>query len=67
MKQIQAQLGHRSPVVSLSVYATCSRMHTTRLWAVLTPTTAIKVQPRSGPNAVELPEQRPSQASDQGV
>jgi integrase len=67
VKEIQAQLGHRSPVVTLSVYTHLFEDAYDSVMDRLDTDHRDLVRPKSGPNVVELPEQRLSQASDQGV
>jgi integrase len=67
VKEIQSQLGHRSPVVTLSVYTHLFEDAYDSVMDRLDADYRDLVRPKSGPNVVELSEQRPSQASDQGV
>jgi len=67
VKQIQAQLGHRSPVVTLSVYTHLFEDAYDSVMDRLDVAHRDLVRPKSGPNVVELPERKSSQVSDQGV
>jgi hypothetical protein len=67
VKAIQTQLGHRSPMITLSIYTHLFEDAFDSVMDRLDATHRDLVRPKSGPNVVELPEQRPSQASDQGV
>jgi integrase len=67
VKQIQAQLGHRSPVVTLSVYTHLFEDAYDSVMDRLDDDHHNLVRPKSGPNVVELPSPKPEQASDQGV
>lgn len=67
VKEIQTQLGHRSPMITLSIYTHLFEDAFDSVMDRLDAAHRDLVRPRSGPNVVEFPEQRPSQASDQGV
>ena len=67
VKEIQTQLGHRSPMITLSIYTHLFEDAFDSVMDRLDTAHRDLVRPTSGPNVVELPEQRPSQASDQGV
>lgn len=67
MKETQTQLGHRSPMITLSIYTHLFEDAFDYVMDRLDAAHRNLVRPKSGPNVVELPEQRPSQASDQGV
>jgi hypothetical protein len=67
VRQIQVQLGHRSPVVTLSVYTHLFEDAYDSVMARLDDDYRNLVRPKSGPNVVELPVEKPSQASDRGV
>ena len=67
VKEIQTQLGHRSPMIILSIYTHLFEDAYDSVMDRLDTDHRDLVRPKSGPNVVELLEQRPSQASDQGV
>jgi site-specific recombinase XerC len=64
IKEIQIQLGHRSPMVTLSIYTHLFEDAFDSVMDRLDTDHREVVRPNSGPNVVELPEQRPSQVSD---
>jgi len=67
VKEIQTQLGHRSPMITLSIYTHLFEDAFDSVMDRLDADHRELVRPRSGPNVVGLPEQRPLQAFDQGV
>jgi integrase len=67
VKQIQVQLGHRSPVVTLSVYTHLFEDAYESVMDRLDTEHRELVRPRSGPEVIEISESGRSQASDQGV
>ena len=67
VKEIQAQLGHRSPVVTLSAYTHLFEDAYDSVMDRLDVAHRDLLRPKSGPNVVELSDRKPSQASDQGV
>ena len=66
-KGIQTQLGHRSAMVTLSIYTHLFEDSFDPVMNRLDTDHRELVQPRSGPNVVEIPERGPSEASDQEV
>lgn len=67
VKQIQVQLGHRSPVVTLSVYTHLFEDAYESVMDRLDTEHRELVRPRSGPEVIEISQPGRSQASDQGV
>ncbi len=64
---IQTQLRNRSSMITLSIYTHLFGDAFDSVMDRLDAAHRDLVRPKSAPNVVELPEQRPSQASDQGV
>jgi len=67
VKQIQVQLGHRSPVVTLSVYTHLFEDAYESVMDRLDTEHRELVRPGSGPEVIEISPPSRSQASDQGV
>lgn len=67
VKEIQVQLGHRSPMVTLSIYTHLFEDAFDSVMDRLDTDHRELVRPRSGPNVVELSRQGREQSSDQGV
>jgi hypothetical protein len=67
VKQIQAQLGHRSPVVTLSVYTHLFEDAYESVMDCLDTEYRELLRPTSGPEVIEISQPGGSQVSDQGV
>lgn len=67
VKEIQTQLGHRSPMITLSIYTHLFEDAFDPVMDRLDADHHELVRPKSGPNVVELSEKKPQQTSDQGV
>lgn len=67
VKEIQTQLGHRSPMITLSIYTHLFEDAFDSVMDRLDAAHRDLVRPNRGPNVAEFPEQSRSQASDQEV
>lgn len=67
VKEIQTQLGHRSPMITLSIYTHLLEDAFDSVRKRLDTDHRELVRPTSGPNVVEIAPRGREQSSDQGV